>query len=202
MKPTILLFASLLLLLTHAAPGDEDFCSEFLGSRMNYQDCKAALDSVPVTQLSDLPDLSLQTNRLFSNEPTTEARFKLPQTFTSGQCVIEITMAKGVTWAATTWDFQRKAMKKLLDYCVQPHGIGGRVMQKSTTIEVRKKTNKLRPKPDAAVSECAAISEQSPLFKCLKDAEDASLAAKRVYQDFSDRMDGLTYQIAAAIDDA
>lgn len=199
MKPTILLIASLLL-LTHAAPGDEDFCSQFFGKNINYQDCRAALESVPVTQLSDLPNLSLQTNRLFSDEPTTEARFKLPQTFTSGQCVIEITMARGVTWAASTWDFQRKAMKKILDYCVQPHGIGGRVMQKGTTIEVRKKSNRLRPKPDPAVRECAALSEQGPLFKCLKDAEDAALAANRAYRDFSDRMDGLTYQIEAAID--
>lgn len=202
MKFKILFFASLLR-LTQAAPGDEDFCTQFLGEGLNYQDCRAAYDRIPVTVPSDLPStLALVRSRFFSDEPNTEPRFKLPQTFTYNQCVIEIKMVKDVTWAATTWDFQRKAVKKILDYCVQPHSLGGRVTQRATILEVRKKTNKLKPNPAPAVKECAAIDEGSQLYRCLKDAEDARQAASRALDDFSDGIDGLTYQIAAALDDA
>ncbi len=201
MKLNILFYASLLLRLTHAGYGD-DFCSQMLGNDINWKDCKAAYDTVPVTQPGDLPTLALMRSGLFSGEPETEARFKLPQTFTSGQCIIEIAMVKGVDYAATTWDYQRKAVKSIFDLCVQPHGIGGRIKLKATTIEIRKKTNRRRPDAAAAVSKCEAEAEGSALYKCLKDAEAASVAANRAYQDYSDRIDGLLYQIDAALDDS
>lgn len=194
MKFTIA-FLAFFLLLTHASPGDEDFCTQFLGDHILFQDCYEAFKNVPKTVPGDLPGPALTSAKLFSREPNTPARFKLPQTWTSGGCVINLDMADGVDYAATTWDFQRARVKKIIDYCVQPHGIGGRVMLQATTIEIRSK-NKSKPKPATAVAEhCLAIPMGSKTFQCLMEANNAAEGANIALNDFSDHISELTYRI-------
>ena len=191
-----------LVLLAYAATGDDDFCTQFLGQGINFNDCYEAFKNVPVTEPSDLPGMAVTRARLFSSAPNTPPRFKLPQSWTSGQCIIEISMAAGVDYAATLWDFQRKAVKKILDYCVQPHGIGGRVMLQATTIEVRSAKKKMKPNQQAAGDKCLALPVESAAYQCLKDAEHAAFAANIALGDFSDHLSTLTYEIANGLIDS
>lgn len=192
MKLTFIPFI-FLLSMTHAATGDEDFCSTFLGKFVKFEDCIKAYNDVPKTVKSDLPTEALTEAKLFSKRPNTPERFKLPQTFTSGTCTIDIDMADGVDLTASTWDFQREAVMRAITYCVQIESIGGRIFLKGTTITVRQTASRKKSKPTPE-DNCALVPKHSDLYRCLKDAEAAAAAATKALNTFDGHMTELTYK--------
>ena len=187
-------FLAFFLLSARAGPHDDEFCTEFLGKGLKFTDCFEAYKLVPATVANDLPGPASTRAKLFSNEPDTNPRFRLPQTFTSGQCVIEVSMAANVDYGASLWDIQRMSAKRIMDYCVQPHGIGGRVMLDATTIEIRS-TTKRKSKQTAVQDSCLALPVESAAFKCILDANNAALEANTALDDFTDQLSRLTYKL-------
>lgn len=171
--------------IAYAAPGDEDFCSQFMGKNMPFRDCMTAYDSMPRTQEGDFNDV-------FSEEPWSPPRFKLPQTFQAGDCIIEVTLAPGVDLAATLWDYHRAAAKRVLDYCVQSIGIGGRVMMDSTWVTVKKQP---KAKGGAKMPAQCEKKKASETVRCLLEATKVAIEAEMAMMQFNGHLEELTFRI-------
>ncbi len=172
------------VLTDYANPASEDYCSEYLGRHLSYHDCRNAYDLIPLTELTDFPsDKPALMTTLFSKAETSAPRFRLPQSFSSGDCLIEIDMVPNVDFAMTIWDYQRKAASRVLRNCVDVHGIGGKVVLQATVITLRR--NKGKGKLAGSKAEereamrkgksCQDLQEQGAMkedvLKCIEEAE-------------------------------
>ncbi|KAI9876462.1 MAG: hypothetical protein M1830_006456 [Pleopsidium flavum] len=170
----------------------EDYCSDFLASDLKYNDCMAAYRSMRDNVPSDMAGGRISPSSLFTAMTTTAERYRLPQSFQSGNCVISVTLADGVDMAVTLWSHQRTAAKQIIDWCVSTHGFGGRMMLRATTVTVKK--YRKPGKGAAGVStKCSKITDQTALQKCLDDADRAAENAFAALNRFTIHLDAMDY---------